>query len=75
MDHCESRRKIVQGNDISKQKSKQKNIQALTPLFQSTKYSNKDSSIQWKLHNSIIVQLLCSSPVNMDLMSNTAVHC
>lgn len=71
MDHCESRRKIVQGNDISKQK----NIQALTPLFQSTKYSNKDSSIQWKLHNSIIVQLLCSSPVNMDLMSNTAVHC
>lgn len=38
MGHCKSKRKIVQGGNISKQKKKaKKNVQELTPLFQSTK--------------------------------------
>ena len=75
MGHCKSKRKIVQGGNISKQKSKQKKCTRAHHSFNPQKYSNKGSSIQWKLHNSTIIQLLYSSLVKVDLILNTAAPC
>lgn len=73
MGHCKS--KLKQCNAVAQaNKTKGKKVQEPTPLFQSTKIL-KCSSIQWKLHNRTIVQLLYSSLIRMDLILNIAAPC